>query len=314
MEDAHLQAYIKLYGTKVMEEHAQNKEQQFLSTLSPNAQKKQNSRTFKLAKAGSEIPKFTAEETEELIHRSVDWRIYRIPAHHRRNVVNRYYMMQLTRHIRAREQFLDTIKLSVRWQQEMVRFLKVFGAESTTMEPLAMPNQGQSSEAHDFWQFPEDLAIEMISLSAQALKGQAVFSEHPANKDQVLPQEVFDKYCRPPRRLKDNIRLTLQNEINHNVPRATQMRLRRGSGMMDMSTREAAPGKTEVHFRKPQVDVDQLFTRFTPRLREIVQEQADEYRMNCENEEGIQETRSPGAPPLGRGNKARDANKAIDQQ
>merc|ERR1719215_1751984 len=101
----------------------------------------EQSMSFKRAKANAGVTvKRNREETEGLLDAVLDWRNFRVPLHHRKAVVIRYYMIQLMRRVRNEESVLKTVVSMVKWERELVDYLKTFGAENVEMDdPVDSP-------------------------------------------------------------------------------------------------------------------------------------------------------------------------------
>mmetsp|Transcript_10327 Transcript_10327/g.17120 ORF Transcript_10327/g.17120 Transcript_10327/m.17120 type:complete len:214 (+) Transcript_10327:3-644(+) len=211
-------------------------------------------------------------------------------------------MYHLARHLHSRDNFLQTVKLTLKMHMELTRFLASFGAEASPDEMQAVTDFSTGSgKLPEFWHLEEPLVIEMFTMCAQAFRHSPIFSEHPANKDQALPEDIYDKYCRPQRVMPEDLRSLLQAEVDGSDRRRRRYIMHKPNTTRPTNTIKKAETTKSIKMSSSQADVDEVMDRFTPRLREIIQETAEEYRANSENENFVEETRSPGAPPLGRG-------------
>lgn len=280
VEDHYLQQYFKVYAVHCVEEHQQKVEQDMMGGLSAWAKAHpEQSMSFKRAKTKTGNPvKHSKEETEGLLAAVLDWKNFRVPPQHRKAVVTRYYMIQLMRRVRNEEQVLKTVVSMVKWERELVDYLKTFGAENLELDDPADSSMADrcTQEKQEFWYFPEKVILDSICTAAQAMKSIVPWNEHPGNKAQVLPDECFDKFCRPPRVLTKDVRQALQAEIRGTWRSFQNFGLRRRSMRCSTNPNLAAkqlPREEEdrpdgANERKVKIaggNLDDLFSTFTPR-------------------------------------------------
>lgn len=288
VEDTYLQAYFKIYAVKIMEEHAAKVEQDCLGGLSAWAKAHpEQSTAFKKSRGKHAIPpKFTREETEGLLSAVLNWKDFRIPAQHRKAVVIRYYMIQLMKRVRNEEAVNKSVISAIRCQKELIDYLKTFGAEHLELDGpsqaglLADGTERKPEQRQDFWYFPEPVILDAICVSAQALKNMGgVFNEHPGTKAQVLPEECFDRFCRPTRLLNKDARKALTAEIQGTWLNNANSGLRRRSAfggphedlskMQPMKIEEETEDQDHDNEKKVKfsgTNIDDVFQSFTPRL------------------------------------------------
>jgi hypothetical protein len=209
------------------------------------------------------------------LEKVMDWRDFRIPAADRRAVVIRYYMIKLLRRKTRQESVRHTVAQKIKFQKEMAIYLNSYGAVNVEIAVDAVDHVEEldqnSGGMHDFWYFPEDVILDTISCCAQALQRKAPFNEHPANKSKVLPEKVFDEFCRVPRRLGKEVRQALQAEIRGAANHARSSFLRRQclferpESKLPSCEDEEASKETGELMKSAPPDLDDLWNRFTPR-------------------------------------------------
>jgi len=125
-----------------------------------------------------------------------------------------------------------------------------------------------------FYHFVEEDALRLIAICAQALVHVDPYQDHPANKD--LPDRGQGgtrkraSQCGPPTPAK--------LDLDRNV----------SLGRLNRKTKTHAPNacinNTHDHGRSgSRDDLEEIFSRFSPRLREIVEEQTAECRANAKS-------------------------------
>jgi len=208
----------------------------------------------------------------------VEWRAYRIPAAERKKAVARNYMAVLRKHVRTQATFLHTVRTAVRAERELASFLKGFGADDTSMkdsrpkvaeapqtiEPIAEVQHQQS-----YWHASEERLLQLIAFEAQGLVDVEPFKYHPANLD--LPEGT----SRGPRGRSCQV-------WGDGAPPIALGRFSRKADKSASSHGGSAQGRAREQQQKGgapgRPDVDTVFDRFTPRLREITEETMAEYR------------------------------------
>lgn len=299
VEDNFLSSFFKQYAYYALEEHASRARGAAATsdhdTLWPVPAVV--SRRRKGAKT------YTREETDQLVSGSKNWQLYRIPLKERKALINHYYNVKLKKHLQHREALLSTVQQNVHYQRELVTFLKEFGADdrrnslqmpAMLLKELALPS---------FWECSEDLLVDLISVAAEALKTVRPFPDHPLNKGGVLQQETFDKYVRPPRMIPADVRATLLSHMTHRTqhPDSPRDQAREGPRRSHVagqrnSKRTVTTSMKQVPMEKKQVDLDELWRSFTPRLQEITQEQAEADRRMGGQRDSVTVTHAVMAP------------------
>eukprot|EP00933_Yihiella_yeosuensis_P028857 TRINITY_DN22647_c0_g1_i1.p1 TRINITY_DN22647_c0_g1~~TRINITY_DN22647_c0_g1_i1.p1 ORF type:complete len:825 (-),score=169.82 TRINITY_DN22647_c0_g1_i1:82-2556(-) len=241
---------------------------------------------------------------------AINWRAFRIPAKERAQVISAYYVGQLRTKIRTSSGIFDTTKEMLREHRDLQGFLREFGATLSAEEGrkyLNMKPVQMKSCTGKFWDVSEETALQLISLGAHLMRAKGVepFQDHPALKD--LPGN--DMYWQPPLDLKQVATEQGVNQLDRAVVRIMQRTsLRRiiapqaqdagknsssASGgavaiveaesdeedmMQDLSV-----SRSELMARKKKKkgDLEDIFKGFTPRLRQIREEQILEYRASA---------------------------------
>jgi len=277
VEDSLLTGFFKLYGAKAFEDKAKEIEGE-IDHMSQEAKTKiPESNPHASKKQQKEYLKFVQDQGAELL-KNVNWRAHRIPIMYRRAIISRFYMIHLRKHIRSRENMLKTVQLQVKYQREVMHFLKSLGVEETSQkQQLDRPHLGsQELNLPEFWHIGEDVITELIAIAAKFLGTvQPPFNEHPINKSEALTEDIYDKFCRPPRKLPEDLRLLIQAEVEHRKVRKFEMsRAERassaGRGKKNTPSKQVpVQVARQVKIDQTPADIEELFCGFTPRLHEI---------------------------------------------
>eukprot|EP00929_Paragymnodinium_shiwhaense_P053155 TRINITY_DN26612_c0_g1_i1.p1 TRINITY_DN26612_c0_g1~~TRINITY_DN26612_c0_g1_i1.p1 ORF type:complete len:913 (-),score=214.15 TRINITY_DN26612_c0_g1_i1:211-2949(-) len=221
----------------------------------------------------------------------IDWKAFRIPEKERAALISRFYMLMLRKHVHSQRRFFNVVMSCVQSELELYHFLKEFGAQPTsTLTVTQAPERENAMERQAsveppqpiHHQFSEQTALQLIALAAQALVyTEKRFQEHPACKD--LPTD-FKSRSRQQRRSS----IVAGQEIQEPSTVVSKIDLSNFSGNSKGQVELGAFAKTTGQRRQVEVqsgegnqkesDLERLFLGFTPRLREIVEEQAVEYR------------------------------------
>jgi len=286
-EDNYLQTYFRLYAHRALEEHYQ-KEEDMNSWVSPTGKRVYTGIHKKRAH------KMTHEETNEFVDQTFDWKAYRIPGNIRKALINRYYLFELSKHLRSRQALMWTVRHTVEFQKEMLQTMKFFGVgEDTKHKQWTAPIlSGKELQMTEFWHLTEDIVIDLVCMAAESLltskdPSHARFKEHPANKSDKLLDDEYDRFCRPPRPLPNETRAALAVGLEHRmvtrqdlVRAEVNLAVKRAS----IASREAAAGRRRsISDCSPEpivtiveerpVDLDDVCRDFTPRLKEMAQKQ-----------------------------------------
>lgn len=290
VEDQYLVSFFKLYAYKAMEEHQTKSDQEFLWASPHECMKRFGIQMTRSQRQGMMLPRFTKDKFDELVERAIDWRPLRIPAKERKIIINRYYMVHLYKHMESRKNLLRAVQMAVQWQREMAKFLEEFGAHTT----LNLSEIGGGAEINadghlnEFWHISEETAVELVALGAEHMLRVLPFpyKEHPANKD--LHNDGFEKYCQIQKRLPDELRAALLTELDGRQTTRGEMSRAGRNGMHQQPMLKSTSAKKAQGHSKPggkaeasRQDIDELFREFTPRLRTIIDHQAQEYRQSA---------------------------------
>merc|ERR1712217_200521 len=202
----------------------------------------------------------------------------RIPPKTRKEMISRYYMVQLKKHVRNQKAFISTVKTAVSNEKELVQFLKMFGADDSQIQdtqPQILPQSDVSSLP--FYHFNEDTALQLIAISAQFLAREDPWQDHPANKDvetsggrrgaRGSAMHTSSGSGNPAQNVARMLAADKSVSLGRLCRRPEKDRRRSGQ---EASSEDVA----EAESAEVRVDVDELFRRFTPRLKEICEEQA----------------------------------------
>lgn len=194
---------------------------------------------------------------------------FKIPDEKRRAIISKWYMNRLRTHVRGHQNFMTLVQTVIQSEKELVEFLKTLrrsedGDEEEETQHAAIGfgvdyyqdvvRQPGDSLAVPFYAFTEEFALTLIIDAARSMVHIPPFEEHPASKD--LAEQ---------RMLKKNMMAESAKLQAFNMADASDSRAEPASNQVDEDKRD-----------KP-VDITDLL-KFTPRLREISEEQAAEYR------------------------------------
>lgn len=328
IEDGYLKGFFKLYTLRVIEEH----ELQKLQDSHHRPPGKHHTATQKEVSQvhmshsihtlrgedlvqnpqGSKKIRFDLlhQQTNNIVESSgVDWKSLRIPPDVRKALIYRFYMVTLSKHVQARNNLLQSVQLTVRYQRDLMRFLTCFSGKNQPKAGGAFGTETLPKDYYchmplpEFWHLSEELVIELISLAAQTLRPRYPrFAEHPANKGKHLTDEEYAKYCRPPLHLpteeRNILTAELENRRVHKMDTVRASALQDSGGRRRSATRATAPppvpvakiakeeqGDDHPVSTETGTDLDQVWNGFTPRLRDIAQEQAAMWKLaDCERD------------------------------
>jgi len=234
------------------------------------------------------------EEGVETGDLQADWRIYRIPANERRAMITQYYSMKVLKRARSQTSFHECVQQAVVYEREVHQFLKFFGAESSpSHNPVTINTANmQAVSMLPFWHFTEDEFLMLIALSAQALIKTKPFKDHPANKG--LPETLRrqkSKEASEAGATSSNQSITGPSVAERAAAHFKRIDPARGVPMgrlrREDTRKSRGASKATALQGKGRVDIDEVFRCFTPRLRDISEEQAVEYRGSAEVTSGV---------------------------
>lgn len=182
-----------------------------------------------------------------------NWKDFKIPLKHRKFALGRWYMRQLQRKVQAHKLWLTTIEMGVSQKKDLEHFFELIGVEST--ESLARRKTS--------WEMSEELALDLepptafLTLSDQDILELIATSAQELSRQNVHPFNKHDGPRHP----------ACAKGIKNAPTRGTakQMRLR--------SKETISAPKSRSKEGNPN-DLDAVFARFTPRLRQIHDESA----------------------------------------
>jgi len=209
-EDRYLVNFVTLWGHKAVEAGENEKKDGHHHGQSGewmSAEEKRKGDKHKATHFG-DIKKH--DQTTNYMKNNYNWQGLRIPEETLKPLLCRYYMVLLMKRLRYRETMRQTVETAVKNQKELVQFLKKFNYDChneapTVVEEVEVIDMSQA----EFWHMTEDTIIELICYAAESLRNDPKFMQHPINKNEWLPEEDYDKYCRPPRRMPDADRAPL---------------------------------------------------------------------------------------------------------
>lgn len=262
VEDYHLQAYFRLYAQKIDEEQKKESERGGAMRVAS----KRFSKTSPHRKAGGN----TDLESELM---SIDWRAYRIPAKDRRFSIGRHYMATLRRQVVSERNFLVAVRSAFGAEQELMQFLRSFGADEVNVHLKDMPNLGVGfspvPRPTDF-NVSEDVILQLVAETAQNLVKVEPFQNHPANMDGLDTGEVGGGGSSPTRRARNKAekeRPVALGKLHRKAGDVRKWAAKAAQGEEEKKKKEHEEAAQQASTKK--MDVAQVLERFTPRLREL---------------------------------------------
>lgn len=290
-EDIYLQSFFRLYAHRALEEHYQKEED-------ANTWVGSSGKHIFRSPHKKRTHKMTHEESNQFVDQTFDWKSYRIPVNVRKSLISRYYLFELSKHLRGREDLLWTVNHTVQFQKDLLKTMEYFGVgENAKHKQWSYPTlTGKELMMPEFWHLTEDMVIDLVCMAAESLgtskdPNHAKFKEHPANKSDKLMEDEYDKFCRPLRPLPNETRAALAVGLEHRmvtrqdlVKAEVNLAVKRASIASAKEVAHAAgrrrsisdlnsPEQSVTIVDETPVDLDDVCRDFTPRLKEMVQEQ-----------------------------------------
>eukprot|EP00929_Paragymnodinium_shiwhaense_P042847 TRINITY_DN22106_c0_g1_i1.p1 TRINITY_DN22106_c0_g1~~TRINITY_DN22106_c0_g1_i1.p1 ORF type:complete len:939 (+),score=315.04 TRINITY_DN22106_c0_g1_i1:80-2896(+) len=234
----------------------------------------------------------------------LDWKKYRLPEKERQVLLSLWYKFVLKKKIRSEAFVLSAMKQTIQAEREIRTFLKelsgsddvddlLAGGSSPSSGARGGEGQGGSSQAlrretdskaREFFDYSDDLLLQLIEIGAQALVTTAPFESHPANKE----TQASGSGQTSGRPLEERISAALVKLGEHSSQdggggggnlaslarlknKQQQQKRTDGNAGDDTSAaqQEAAASK--------RLNIEEVFDDFMPKLKEIREEQQLEY-------------------------------------
>merc|ERR1712083_904776 len=161
--------------------------------------------------------------------------------------------------------------------REIVGYLKQFGADVPPATYFFDSDVQHTVAPPPFWHLSEETLLQLIALAVQPLLHLETFRDHPANRD-IPGNRMFRRFPRTQAGTHD------ADEIISQVGRLTKRpseskRLQRLPS--SLPTSKVLPSDEKKSFpNDDQKTLDDILNCFTPRLREITEEQNSEYGLD----------------------------------
>jgi len=213
-----------------------------------------------------------------------DWKKFRIPVAERRFALGRWYLLKLRRKVQNMKGWTELLDVISERRREVQHFLALCGFDDASEhrataehldpaanEPVVPSSPGGAAVSA---RITEQEALELIALSAQELRDTPPFQDHPSNKDAPAVQEGLTS-GKMRRMLMRNEEGTSGGQQQNKSASGWLGRVRGKAPSIDSAeVGEEEGGKVRPEGRggQAEVDVDELFRRFTPRLRHLWQE------------------------------------------
>jgi hypothetical protein len=244
---------------------------------------------------------------------AVDWKSCRIPVEIRKRAVGVFYMAQLKKHVREEKKFFNAVRTALRDERDLRHFLNDNmglkdsdghdpGSIQTQMpKPSPATPPVPAAPSHPYWYASEETRLTLIGICAKGLVHAAPFEIHPANQDPTrnaaarrfgLPTGLQGSPTAASRSSSSLHATSSREDVEFYISRnlVSQLaRLERRPPESDPSRARSRPS-SRADDRGPESpppgesggrqggnveggDVEELFRNFTPRLREMSEEQ-----------------------------------------
>lgn len=261
VEDYHLQAYFRLYAQRMDEEQKKDAERGGAMRVAS----KRFSKTSPHRKAGGNA----IDQDSELM--SIDWRAFRVPAKDRKFAIGRHYMATLRRQVVSERNFLAAVRSAFGAEQELMHFLRSFGADAVSVNIKDMPNLGVErisvARPTDFV-VSEDIILQLVAETAQNLVNVEPFQNHPANMDALDEGGAGGgKTSRRARSKAEKERPAALGKLAGKARDVRKWAAKAAQGEEEKKKQEYEQAAQNASTKKR--DVAQVLEGFTPRLREL---------------------------------------------
>lgn len=212
----------------------------------------------------------TTNAIAKMMKDQVDWKIYRIPVKQRKAVASRYYMVQLKKKVNGNRHILTVVQEVVQAHRDTLGFLGEFGADASQandLKNMATAQNKDPTHAAEFWQLSEETMLGLIAFAAHqlGLKSAEPWRNHPANQEIT---GMHNPMYRP--ELKGHS--ANGNDFLGMMGERRRDNSNNGASRASIFTHGAADIPiTQKHEEKKAVrpaDIDDLWSSFTPRLRD----------------------------------------------
>jgi len=254
VEDKQLSWFFKTYAKKIMKDMVDEIEKE-IETAS--------------AREKVELRKELAERnTVGGPQYSFDWTRYRLPAHDRRLAISRFYMATLRRRVQAESLTMDRLRAIMDTQREIMGYLKSYGTETDVKPYLRSVLQGldeigqedtEFKNVPNWWVLSDDMALDLIAVTARGMTQVDPYHGHPANKD--LPGNAM--FAKATAHAK-----TGSHGVIESLSRSQKKPMGKPGAQPEAKAKAESMPKVE---RTTPVDLEDLFSRFTPRLGAITE-------------------------------------------
>jgi len=253
---------------------------------------------------------------------AINWRDYKIPAPVRKAIIQRWYITGLRKYVRSQAQIVATFKESMQHERELMSFLNSFGVDpkQKRLPDLGLGGRaGKQAAVNDddnelpWYVMPEAFILKAIAVAAQAMDHDELFHDHPANRELGIERKdgpvynsqvdlhrvfatavlkVMEKPCNLGRFGKkiDQTHDEDGQEEGTGSPgkgHSPEGKPAMAAGPADTGKRKVSIANTSPTSGANDMDIEEIFKSFTPRIREIYEEQSSEYdrRRNIGTEE-----------------------------
>lgn len=265
VEEDFLGRYFKDSMKKIMQDKAEEiagLQKKGGEPLTPRRAQTKKARVSTLSKKSRQAHDFYEKMSNDLENETLQFDIsgFKIPPKKRRAVISRWYMDVLQRHVKTQQMLLTTVQNAIRSERELADFLKSLGAEDDqvafdhTLVAKSTAHLTVQGNVAPFYNFTEELALKLICETAKSMQDEPPFENHPANKD-LAEQRMRKKF----------------SSADAAKESAFSMAVIVGKPEQPEGDPQQESGESQP------ADIEDILN-FTPRLREIAEEQTVEYR------------------------------------
>lgn len=239
----------------------------------------------------------------------IEWHDHKIPPEVRNHVISVFYMAKLRKLVQTTMNLWTVIRASAQVKKEIASFLQELGLGDASTKEIAFAPSDDFHQGHsdkEWWHLPRDTCLGLVTVCAQGLAHVAPFEDHPANKGDpdavvaarqamsafagskwqehlvrgLMPRLISVSVGRYARLTKNTEKwrqqldearggLTTPTKGEKPAPSRVPSRMGRMGSHPTSSMSTIATGVASSRRRSIEVDVDDMFRSFTPRLREI---------------------------------------------
>jgi hypothetical protein len=203
-------------------------------------------------------------QIERMMKAAMDWTSFRIPQKERKQVISRFYMVQLKKKVTETQNLMAVVHECVQNHRETLGFLQEFGASETQANDLKLMacQATQIKSPAVFWELSEDTTLDLIAYGAHIMPYVDHWRDHPAIREiQGLDNHMY----RPHVKAKGHNDFLSMMGAKPKPEKGDAKK--KGRQAVAVST---ADGQQLEQKAETNADVDELWRTFTPQLRDTI--------------------------------------------